>query len=215
MTNSELIRLANSDNLSLVLRHQWQKKTGWDPYNIAREMRKMGFGVLSSAIAIIGFFIAALVNTQINLSDYPRISSGIGVVIFLMGFLGFVLIATHQQMPSDVRGFGEKFELLLLWAKFKPSDYMTECDLEYFRLLAKNILVKEAKEVLQIQALPREEQLEAGIAAAYSTHTSLLKKKYDVLQDLGLVSGGYKPFYAFAQKELDEEAKKAAETSTA
>ena len=210
-----LIRAANRNEFSLVLRQLWFKKTdGWDPVNQARFRVYLVASMLASAFGVALLFFGALSMKRVSFS--LSISSVFfGAVIVGTGLLCGLYVSSVPGATGPIKTRGMRINVplseLLTWTNKSLSD-LKWLDLQQLRDLAKEILISAAIAIERSKTLKPEDEDSAEYEVWSSKHAWLISDyahKYETLEKLGLVYGGKKYFTSEAKKRIGESAAKA------
>lgn len=169
---------------------KWKKRTGRDPVEEAQSLRPrliLKYATLCLAI------LTRLTMTYLGMSNMPYVDAAIAIV--------FVAAWLYSPGPSvwlfdgDDRSFPYYYGLFYRWAGTPPRLIALKDETE-LRELAKTILVRRAKEVLNVQNEYGIESIEAASARARFDWV------YLVLNALGIAAKGYDRYYDLAQKQI-------------
>lgn len=230
LSSLDILRLARENKLSLPLRHEWRKKTGWDPVNQERwrvhakastAVVVASFGVLVGTLIAEGAIVARSQIENLRLA-VPILTAVCSVMVLVgiawKGFVrGWLETGSVSMLDKSIR---KHLSLFFYWTNSGPENtYLHE--LAELKEMAENVLrdiIRRQFSHLIDAPDPNGFEYRAW-ARANAELAGDFVEKYGVLRDLGLVTESEETWYTRVRQERtapfgagEEDSKVAADT---
>ena len=233
-----LAEIADRRQISPVLEHAWEARTGVNPLAAAVLQRKrdqgdlnlqrFGFYLLGVAtILTIFFFWTANLSARApemfrefvwqEIGFVANISMYFAALSLAAGFCLVVVLRYNTSKTREAEIFGRDLDLLIEWSRLSLSDLEALKD-GSLKDLASTMLVQSARTVLEgevsIKTCP--DNVHGGaLYAAVGWAKDSFKEKHQVLVRLGLANEVWDGYFRQAQIKLDPERAKVSEIAEA
>lgn len=213
LSSREILRLARHNELSLPLRHEWRKKTGWDPVNQERYRLHVCLSSIvwtSSLAAFFGVAIYASALPSIN-KDNWSFQIGLALSVAFGGtFVGVLwrlltwLFMCSTSMHMVHERIGKPLSLFLHWINQTPVSICMK-ELSELREIAANVLRDLiGRHLNHLIDTPDPQDLGyAEWAGANADLAGEFCEKYGVLYRLGLVTESGQDWYEKVRAERE------------
>lgn len=215
---SELAALAEDREFSVQLEEGYHRSTHQNPVESAikwlhayKKSKWLLQQARNCSIVLMIILIAFLVHGFKNLISLEAfaVSIPLGLYIILL-LMQAKFIDGHKAdlLEQEVEPFLKDLNALISWS----SELTTRSQLlktfgdTHRKNVSSKILIAKAKEVLKVQEGGPYKNLkdEAHRMLEQASHMDELKRRYDILQRFGIVSGGYKKYFETAKREVRE-----------
>lgn len=209
-------RLADNNQLSLVLRYLWQKQDTKqvDPLNAVRADVRLSNAIIVICICFPATVLVGIVwafSSLVGLSEYHDELLGASLALMLVGGVTTSIYAGGEYVSGEFRQYVSKF-LLLLSSNLgedleTKSAFIALYDLQLLQSLAKSLLADVAEKLLEHDAdKPATDDFDPEWNHVKAALDEAMADRYQTLERLGLVQGDYKHFFDLAKKRLEVKA---------